>query len=86
MGITGNQPDPGQTAGDEVGEERVPSAPGFGGGDLRAQDFAVAVVVDAGRHEDHGVDHAATLPHFHGEASAATKVNGPASLRGRWRN
>lgn len=45
MGVGGHEPDSGQAAGDEVGEERVPRLLGLGGGDLAAQDFTVPVGV-----------------------------------------
>jgi hypothetical protein len=38
---------------------------GLGGGDLQAEDFAVAVAVDAGGDEDDGVDHPAAFADLH---------------------
>ena len=49
VGVGGDQADPGQAAGDEVGEERVPRRPGLAGGDAQAEDLAAPVGVDAGR-------------------------------------
>lgn len=53
--------------GDQVGEERVPRGLGLGGGDLEAEDLAVAVAVDAGGHQHDGVDHPAAFADLHGE-------------------
>ncbi|SHI45999.1 DNA primase, catalytic core [Tessaracoccus bendigoensis DSM 12906] len=67
VGVGSDQSDACQAAGDQVGEERVPRAAGFGGGDLQTEDFAVAVAVDPGRDQRDGVDHPAPFTHFHGE-------------------
>jgi hypothetical protein len=48
MGVGGHQPHAGQAAGDQVGEEGVPRGCGLAGGNLHAEDFAVAVTVDPG--------------------------------------
>ena len=65
VGVGGDEPDPGQAAGDEVGEERVPRTSGFGGGDLQSQNLSVPVAVDPGGDVDDGVDHPAALTHLH---------------------
>ena len=65
MGITGDQTDAGQAAGDQIGEERVPGAAGLGGGDLQTQHFAATIAVDASGHEHDGVDHPAALSDLH---------------------
>lgn len=67
VGIRGDQPDPRQAAGDEVGEELVPRRPGLGGGDAQAEDLAVPVAVDAGGEQDDGVDDPAAFADLHGE-------------------
>ena len=61
VGIAGDQRDPGQAAGDQVAEERQPARPVLGGGDLDAQDFSVALGVDAGGDQGVHPDDAAVL-------------------------
>ncbi|VOI55323.1 Uncharacterised protein [Streptococcus pneumoniae] len=67
VGVRSDQPDPGQAAGDQVGEELVPRRPGLRGGDPQAQDLAVAVSVDPGGQQHHGVDHAPALADLHAQ-------------------
>ena len=61
VGVGGDQPDPGQAAGDQVGEEQVPGGAGLAGGDLAAEHLAVTISVDPGRDHDDGVDHPAAF-------------------------
>jgi len=65
MCVGRDQAYPGQAAGDKVREEGVPGGLRFAGGDLESEDFAVAVAVDAGRHEAHGVDDTSALTDLH---------------------
>ena len=67
VGVAGDEADAGQSAGDQVGEEGVPGGLGLGGGDLQAEDLAVAVAVDAGGHQHDGVDHPAAFADLHRE-------------------
>ena len=67
VGVRSDQPDPGQTPGHQVGEELVPGRPGLGGGHPQAEDLAVAVAVDPGGNEHHGVDDSPALADFHGQ-------------------
>jgi hypothetical protein len=57
VGIGGDQPDPGKAPGGQRPQERQPARPVLGGGELDAQDFAVALGVDPdgdrGVHVDH---------------------------------
>ena len=46
--VTGHQRHSGQAVGDQVAEESQPAGPVLGGGDLHAQDFAIALGVDPG--------------------------------------
>jgi hypothetical protein len=86
VGVGGDQQHPGQPAGDEVGEERVPGPTGLRRGDLDPEDLAVAVEIDPGRDQDDGVDDPTASRTFIVTASAATKVNGPDSANERVRN
>ena len=65
VGVGGDQQHPGQAAGDEVGEERVPGLTGLAGGDLDPEDLAVPVDVDPGRDQHDGVDDPAVLADLH---------------------
>jgi hypothetical protein len=65
VGVGGDEADPAQAAGDEVGEELVPRRPGLRRGHSHAQDLAVAVAVDAGGQQHHGVHHAAAFADLH---------------------
>jgi hypothetical protein len=65
----------------EVAEERQPAGAVLAGGDLDAEDLAVPVGVDAGRDQHVHRHHPAALADLeHVSASAATNVNGPASV------
>ena len=85
VGIRSDQPDPGQAAGDQVGEELVPGRTRFAGGHPQAEDLAVAVAVDAGGNSTTALTTRPPSRTFIVSASAATNVNGPAWPRGRWR-
>ena len=65
--VAGDEADPAEAAGDEVGEEAVPRSSRLRRRDPQAQDFPVPVAVHASRDEDHGVDDPAALADFHGE-------------------
>jgi len=81
--VGGHESDPGQAAGDEVGEELVPRGAGFRGGHPHAEDFAVAVAVDAGSQQHHGIDDAAAFADLHRqrvgghEREGAGRAEGP---------
>ena len=83
VGVTGDQADPGQAAGDQVGEELVPGRTRFAGGHPQAEDLAAAIAVDAGGQQDNGVDDSPALADFHGqrvgryERERAGRVQGP---------
>ena len=85
VGIGGNQFDPGQPAGGQRPQEREPAGAVFGGGDVDAQDFAIALGVDPDRDQRVHVDHPTLLADLETRASAATNVYGPPSS-GRLRN
>jgi len=68
-----DQPDSGQAAGDEVGEELVPPRTGFGCGHAHAEDLPVPVAVDAGGEQDDGVDHAAAFADLLGQGVGGDK-------------
>ena len=82
VGVAGDQPDPGQAAGDEVGEELVPRRPGLAGGDPHAEDLAVPVAVDAGREQHDGVDHAAALADLHRQRVGGHEGERPGGVEG----
>lgn len=82
MRITGDQADPGETAGDEVGEEAVPRSSGLTGRDPHAEHFAVPVTVDAGREQDDGIDHAATFTDLHGQRVGGDEREGAGLVQG----
>ncbi len=63
--IGGDQPDPAQTAGDQVGEEGVPCRTGLAGGHVQAQHFAVPVGVDSGGDHRDCVHDLLVLADFH---------------------
>ena len=65
VGVGGDQPDPGEATSDQVSEERVPGRAGLRGGDPQPEDLPAAVVVDTGRDQDDGVDHAAAFTDLH---------------------
>lgn len=83
--VGGDQADPAEAAGDEVGEERVPRCPGLAGRDSQAADFAAPIGVDAGR-DTTALMTRPPLRTFMVSASAATNVDGPALSGGRCRN
>ena len=64
MGIGGDHLDPRQAAGDQVTEERQPAGTVLGGGHVQAEDLAVPVGVDTGRHQGVDTDDPATLTHL----------------------
>jgi hypothetical protein len=80
--VGGDQQDTGQAAGDQVGEERVPCLSGLAGGDFDAEDFAVAVGVDAGRDEHDRFDHAALLTDLHGQRVGGHEGERPGLVQG----
>lgn len=54
MRIGRNHANPGQAAGDEVGEEAVARRTGLASGNAHPEDLAVTITVDAGRKQDDG--------------------------------
>ncbi len=82
MGVAGDEADPAESAGDEVGEERVPGGPGLAGRDAEAEDFAVSVSVDAGRDEHDRVDHPAALTDLHREGVGGDESERPRITQG----
>ena len=54
MGVRGDELDPAQAPGDQVAEEGQPAGAVLAGGDVKAEDLAVAIGVDASG--DQGVD------------------------------
>ncbi len=82
VGVTGDQTDTGQAAGDEVGEELVPRRPGLTRGHAHAEDLAVSVAVDAGGQQDHRVDHSAALSDLHGERVSSDEGERARSIEG----
>lgn len=67
VGVGGDQADPAESSGDQVGEELVTGRAGLAGRDTHPEDFAMPVRVDAGGEHHHGVDHAAALADLHGQ-------------------
>jgi hypothetical protein len=66
VGVGGDQADPGQAAGDEVGEELVPRRHRFRlVATRRPEDLAVPVAVDPGGDQHDGVDHPAAFADLH---------------------
>ena len=61
VGVAGDQFDPGQAAGGQRPQERQPARAVLGGGDVDAQDLAVALGVDPDRDQRVHVDHPARL-------------------------
>lgn len=89
VGVGGDQPDPAEAAGPEVGEELVPRRPGLARGDPHAQYLPVPVAVDAGRDQDDSVDHAAALADLHRQdvaLSTGEESERAGGVEGRWRN
>ena len=86
VGVGGDQPDPGQAAGDQVGEELVPRGPGLGGGHPHAEDLAVPVAVDAGGQQDDGVDHAAAFADLHRQGVGGHERERPSVIQRPVRN
>ena len=89
MRIAGDQLDPGQTAGGQRPQERQPARAVLGGGDVDAQDFAVALGVDPDRDQGVHVDHPATLADLehqgvggHERVRAGVQRPGPKRLDG----
>lgn len=82
MGIAGDQPDPGQAAGHQVSEERVPRRFGLRGCDLQPEDLAVSVAVDAGRDEHDGVDHPAAFSDLHRQRVGGDEGERPGLAQG----
>jgi len=64
VGIDGDQAHSVESAGDEVGEERVPCCGGLAGRDLHSEAPAVLVVVHPGRDQHDRIDHASALADF----------------------
>jgi hypothetical protein len=48
MGVGGDQPDDGESAGDQIAEEGEPAGTVFGRGEPQAKAFAIAVSIDSG--------------------------------------
>jgi hypothetical protein len=69
VGIGGDQPDSGQAASDEIGEELIPRRPGLTGRDPHPEHFAVTMAVGAAGGQDDGVDDPAAFADFPGLAS-----------------
>ena len=67
VGVGSDQANPGEAAGDEVGEEGVPSRPGLTRRDSDAEDLTAPVSVDPGRYQHDGIDHSAAFTNFHGQ-------------------
>ena len=67
VGVGRDETNPGQAAGDEVGEETVPRGPGLAGRDAQSQDLAAPVGVDTGCDHDDGVDDPAAFADLHRE-------------------
>ena len=65
VGVGGDEADPSQAAGDEVGEELVPGRAGLAGRDAHAQDLPAPVRVLAGREHHDRVDDAAAFADLH---------------------
>jgi hypothetical protein len=80
--VGGDQQGAGEAAGDQVGEERVPRLFSLAGGDLDAEDLAVAVGVDAGRDEDDGIDDSALLTDLHGQGVGGDERERPGLAQG----
>ncbi|NQE72679.1 hypothetical protein NG2371_07172 [Nocardia gamkensis] len=64
VGVAGDELDAREAAGNQVTEKRQPAGTVLAGGDLDAEDFAVALGVDAGRDQTVHVDHAPVLADF----------------------
>jgi hypothetical protein len=62
--VAGDQFDPGQAAGGQRPQERQPARPVLGGGDVDAEDLAVALGVHASSDQGVHVDHPTGLSDF----------------------
>lgn len=63
--------------------KNVPLFPGFAGGDLEAEDFAVAIRVDTGRDQHDSADHPAVFANLHRQRVGCHERERPASPSGR---
>ena len=84
--VGGDETDPAESAGDEVGEEAVPCRSGLGCRDPQAEHFPAPVGVHPCGDQYHGVDHAAAFTDFHGQRVGGDERERAGVAEGRWRN
>ena len=67
VGVGSDEANPGEAAGNKVGEERVPRSSGLTRRNPDAEHFASSVSVDPGRDQDDGIDRSAAFTNLHGQ-------------------
>jgi hypothetical protein len=67
VGVAGDQPDPGQAAGDQATQERRPACPVLGAAQLQPEQLPMSVAVTSGGHQHRGVAHPPAFADLHAQ-------------------